>query len=80
MRLVYAFVFGKHFVRILLMIGFANVTLIILSYKQIAYWLFSSLMFLLGFAALFTWQVGGFVRRNRPQTYTFDRLPGALLP
>lgn len=52
MRLVYAFVFGKHFVRILLMIGFANVTLIILSYKQIAYWLFSSLMFLLGFAAV----------------------------
>src|SRR5271163_3462195 len=40
----------------------------------------AGILFLLGFAALFVWQVGGFVRRNRPQTYTFDHLPGALLP
>ena len=37
-------------------------------------------LFLVGFAALFTWQVGGFVRRNRPIVYSFDRLPDALLP
>jgi hypothetical protein len=37
-------------------------------------------LFLVGFAALFTWQVGGFIRRNRPLTYTFDDLPKALLP
>lgn len=37
-------------------------------------------LFLVGFAALFGWQIGGFMRRNRPQTYTFDRLPPALLP
>jgi hypothetical protein len=37
-------------------------------------------LFLVGFAALFGWQVGGFVRRNRPQLYTFDHLPAALLP
>ena len=37
-------------------------------------------LFLVGFAALFTWQIGGFVRRNRPQAYTFDHLPEALLP
>jgi hypothetical protein len=37
-------------------------------------------LFLVGFAALFGWQIGGFVRRNRPQTYTFDHLPRALLP
>jgi hypothetical protein len=36
--------------------------------------------FLIGFAALFGWQIGGFVRRNRPQAYTFDDLPQALLP
>jgi hypothetical protein len=36
--------------------------------------------FLVGFAALFVWQVGGFVRRNRPLAYTPDRLPEALLP
>ena len=41
---------------------------------------FAGIVFLLGFAALFAWQVGGFVRRNRPQSYSFDRLPEALLP
>jgi hypothetical protein len=37
-------------------------------------------LFLVGFAALFGWQIGGFIRRNRPQTYTFDQLPEELLP
>ncbi|MCK1395693.1 hypothetical protein [Bradyrhizobium sp. 1] len=37
-------------------------------------------LFILGFAALFAWQVGGFVRRNQPQSYSFDRVPRALLP
>ena len=37
-------------------------------------------LFLIGFAALFAWQVGGFIARNRPLAYTFDDLPKALLP
>src|SRR5262245_26359216 len=37
-------------------------------------------LFLVGFALLFNWQIGGFIRRNRPVTYTFDQLPEALLP
>lgn len=37
-------------------------------------------LFLVGFAALSWWQIGGFVRRNRPQRYTFDALPEELLP
>ncbi|RXT50435.1 hypothetical protein [Bradyrhizobium betae] len=37
-------------------------------------------LFILGFAALFAWQVGGFVRRNQPQSYSFDDVPKALLP
>ena len=41
---------------------------------------FAGALFLVGFAALFTWQIGGFVRRNRPRLYTFDDLPAALLP
>jgi hypothetical protein len=41
---------------------------------------FAGALFLVGFAALFGWQIGGFVRRNRPLTYTFDDLPKALLP
>jgi hypothetical protein len=40
----------------------------------------AGVLFLVGFAALFAWQVGGFVSRNRPRTYTFDDLPKALLP
>ena len=41
---------------------------------------FSGALFLIGFAVLFGWQIGGFIRRNRPRTYTFDDLPQALLP
>ena len=37
-------------------------------------------LFLVGFAALFAWQVGGFIARNRPISYSFDELPKALLP
>ncbi|WFU75792.1 MULTISPECIES: hypothetical protein [unclassified Bradyrhizobium] len=40
----------------------------------------AGVLFILGFAALFAWQVGGFVRRNQPQSYSFDRVPKALLP
>ena len=40
----------------------------------------AGVLFLLGFVALFAWQVGGFVGRNRPRVYTFDHLPKALLP
>lgn len=36
--------------------------------------------FILGFAALFAWQVGGFIWRNRPLVYSFDSLPEKLLP
>jgi hypothetical protein len=37
-------------------------------------------LFLVGFAALFAWQVGGFITRNRPLAYSFNNLPKALLP
>jgi hypothetical protein len=37
-------------------------------------------LFLLGFAALFGWQIGGFIRRNKPQRYGFGALPAELLP
>ena len=40
----------------------------------------AGILFLVGFAALFAWQVGGFVGRNRPQAYSFDHPPEALLP
>ena len=40
----------------------------------------AGVVFLIGFAALFAWQIGGFVRRNRPRSYRFDHLPEGLLP
>jgi hypothetical protein len=41
---------------------------------------FGGVLFLLGFAGLFAWQIGGFMRRNRPRTYTLDALPMDVLP
>jgi hypothetical protein len=41
---------------------------------------FAGALFLVGFAALFGWQIGGFIKRNRPQSYSFGHLPEALLP
>jgi hypothetical protein len=41
---------------------------------------FVGALFLVGFAALFTWQIGGFVKRNRPRSYSLDNLPHELLP
>jgi len=41
---------------------------------------FTAALSLVGFAALFAWQIGGFVRRNRPHSYGFDDLPERLLP
>lgn len=41
---------------------------------------FAGALFIIGFAALFARQVGGFVRRNQPQSYRFDQVPKALLP
>jgi hypothetical protein len=41
---------------------------------------FAGALFLVGFAALFAWQIGGFMGRNRPRAYALDHLPKALLP
>ena len=41
---------------------------------------FTGALFLVGFAVLFAWQIGGFVKRNRPRSYAFGDLPDALLP
>ena len=48
--------------------------------RAIAIGEWAGVLFLVGFAALFAWQIGGFVGRNRPRTYPFDHLPEALLP
>jgi hypothetical protein len=41
---------------------------------------FVAVLFLVGFGALFGWQIGGFLRRNAPGRYALDALPPDLLP
>jgi hypothetical protein len=62
---------------LLTLVGIAMSGLLV---RAIATGEFSGALFLVGFAALFGWQIGGFMRRNRPRTYTFDHLPKTLLP
>ncbi len=56
------------------------IAITVLLARAVATGAFGGALFLIGFAALFGWQIGGFVTRNRPQRYTFDTLPEQLLP
>jgi hypothetical protein len=62
---------------LLALVGISMAGLLI---RAIATGEFAGVLFLIGFTVLFGWQIGGFMVRNRPRTYTFDQLPGALLP
>ena len=64
----------------LVLLALLAVAMIGLLLRALATFEFTGALFLVGFAALFTWQIGGFVKRNRPRSYSFDALPGALLP
>jgi hypothetical protein len=41
---------------------------------------FTGALFLVAMAIWFVWTIGGFIKRNRPRSYSFDQLPDALLP
>jgi hypothetical protein len=64
-------------VALLALVGIAITGLFV---RAIATGEFAGALFLVGFTALFGWQIGGFIRRNRPRSYSFDHLPEALLP
>lgn len=64
----------------LVFVGFLAIAMVGLLARALMTGEHAGALFLIGFALLFNWQIGGFVRRNRPITYTFDRLPEALLP
>jgi hypothetical protein len=57
-----------------------GVMLIILFIRALVTGEYAGALFFVGFAALFGWQIGRFVTRNRPVVYSWDRLPAALLP
>lgn len=62
---------------LLLLLGIAMAALLVR-----ALWTseFAGVVFILGFSALFGWQIGRFLRRNRPRSYTWDDIPKQLLP
>jgi hypothetical protein len=61
-------------------VGLVAISILGLLVRALAIGEFAGALFLVGFAALFGWQIGGFMRRNRPQRYSFEHLPPALLP
>lgn len=63
-----------------LLLALAAIAVAALLARAIATGEFAGALFLVGFAALAGWQMGGFIWRNKPRLYTFDDLPGTLLP
>jgi hypothetical protein len=70
----------KAYIAGLTLVGVVAALMAILWLRALFTGQFAGALFLAGFAALFAWQVGGFIRRNRPVTYNFDHIPEALLP
>ncbi|MBV8924571.1 MAG: hypothetical protein JOZ74_04300 [Bradyrhizobium sp.] len=64
----------------LALVGLVGLMMLSLLIRALMIGLWGGVLFLIGFAALFAWQVGGFIRRNRPISYGFGRIPQALLP
>jgi hypothetical protein len=69
-----------HYGAAMALLAFLAVAMVGLLVRAVAIGEWAGVLFLLGFAALFVWQIGGFVRRNQPITYSFDQLPKALQP
>jgi hypothetical protein len=64
----------------ILMLTLVGIAMVGLLVRAIATGELGGALFLVGFAALFGWQIGGFITRNRPRVYRFDHLPEALIP
>ena len=64
----------------LVFVGFLAIAMLGLLLRALMTGEHAGAVFLVGFAMLFNWQIGGFIRRNRPIAYTFDQLPETLLP
>jgi hypothetical protein len=68
------------YVAALVFVGFLAIAMAGLLARALATGEYAGALFLVGFALLFNWQIGGFIRRNQPIAYGFDHLPAALLP
>jgi hypothetical protein len=63
-----------------LVLALAAIAVAALLARAVATGEFAGALFLVGFAVLGAWQMGGFIWRNKPRLYTFDDLPETLLP
>jgi hypothetical protein len=70
----------KTYAAALALLALVGVMMFGLFVRALAIGAWAGVLFLIGFAALFGWQVGGWIRRNRPITYSFGHIPEALLP
>lgn len=70
----------KIYAAALALVALVGVMMFSLFIRALMVGIWSGVLFLIGFAALFAWQIGGFLRRNRPISYSFDHVPEALLP
>ena len=64
----------------LVLVGLVGVAILGLLIRALFTGEVAGALFLVGFAALFAWQIGGFMRRNRPRGYTLEALPEDVLP
>jgi hypothetical protein len=64
----------------LVAVGFVGIALVGLLIRAAMTGSYSGILFLVGFAALFGWQIGGFMKRNKPRYYTLDSVPNDLVP
>lgn len=71
-RLLYGLVFG-----VLTVLG---LTMVLLGLRAIVEGAYAGAIFVAAFMALGCWQMGGFIRRNRPGHYPPDDIPSRLLP
>ena len=62
------------------MVVLLSVAMIALLVRALATSEFTGALFLVGMAVWFAWTIGGFIKRNRPCSYSFDALPATLLP
>ena len=64
-------------VAMLVLLAIAMIALLV---RALATSEFTGALFLVGMAVWFAWTIGGFIKRNRPRSYSFDTLPETLLP
>lgn len=64
-------------VAVMVLIGIALASLLL---RALTSGQFAGALFMAAFAAWFVWQIGSFLRRNRPRRYSFDALPPDVLP